>query len=259
MSNFILVISFILFIFILLSFVLNSFPFLLILSIDANTTLRFIPSSDDGTLYYGYFLHIVAIMMTVQCILLAISMKLLKKRKDTEMCRIMKIVTYVNGIVIVIESLLAFLFGILYINNTITMLEKCSIARNFYTDPASKPCLTVCVRGLDDTKLIGTKANCERFLYDVRENTPIEAYCVTSVTMLLVFSLGHFFIYKMFGIYSDKMFLHHLCLKDFKESPASKRLVKNLPPMDIIKEIDENDPDGHPHNTNTPPHVRKLR
>ncbi len=63
----------------------------------------------------------------------------------------------------------------------------------------------------------------------------------------------------MFGEYSEKMFLHHLCLKEFKESPASKRLVKNLPPMDIIKETDENDPDAHPHNNNTPPHVRKLR
>lgn len=64
-STFILVISFILFIFILLSLILNSFPFLLILSIDANTTPRFFPTSDDGTLFYGYFLHFVAIMMTV--------------------------------------------------------------------------------------------------------------------------------------------------------------------------------------------------
>jgi hypothetical protein len=246
-------------VFILLSFVLNSFPFLLILSIDANTTRRFFPSRDDGTLIYGYILHIVALLMSIQCIILAISMKLLKKRKDTEMCRIMRIATCINGIVIVVESLLTFLIGILYINSTITMLEKCSISRNFYTDPATKPCLTICVRGNDDTKLIGTKANCERFLLDVRENPPIELYCLTSVTMLVVFSLGHFFIYKMFGEYSEKMFLHHLCLKEFKESPASKRLVKNLPPMDIIKETDENDPDNHLSNTNTPPHVRKLR
>lgn len=130
-------IGFILFVFILLSFVLNSFPFVLILSIDANTTRRFFPSRDDGTLFYGYFLHIVAMMMTVQCIILAISMKLLKKRKDTEMCRIMRIATCINGIVIVVESLLIFLIGILYINNTITMLEKCSISKNFYTDPAA--------------------------------------------------------------------------------------------------------------------------
>ena len=124
----------------------------MILSIDANTTRRFFPSSDDGTLFYGYFLHIVAIMMTIQCILLAISMKFLKKRKDTEMCKIMRIATCINGILIVVESLLTFLIGILYINNTISTLEKCSISKNFYTDPATKPCLTVCVRGNDDTK-----------------------------------------------------------------------------------------------------------
>lgn len=63
----------------------------------------------------------------------------------------------------------------------------------------------------------------------------------------------------MFGEYSERMFLHHLCLKEFKESPASKRLVKNLPPMEIIKETDENDFDGHLGTSNTPPHVRKLR
>ena len=245
--------------FVLLSFILNSFPFVLILSIDANTTRRFFPSKDDGTLFYGYFLHIVATIMTIQCMALAISMKLLKKRKDTEMCRIMRIATCINGIVIVVESLLTFLIGILYINNTIRMLEKCSISKNFYTDPAAKPCLTVCIRGNDETKLIGTKANCERFLLDVRENTPLELFCVTSVTMLLVFSLGHFFIYRMFGEYSDKMFLHHLCLKEFKESPASKRLVNNLPPMDIIKETEESDYEIQPDNNNTPPHVRKLQ
>jgi len=46
----------------------------------------------------------------------------------------------------------------------------------------------------------------------------------------------HFFLYKMFGTYALKMQIHHLCLKEFKESPTSKRVINNLPPMDIIKE-----------------------
>ncbi len=140
---------------------------MLILSIDANTTPNFFPTSDDGTLFYGFFLHFVAIMMSVQCILLAVSMKLLKTRKDTEMCRKMRIASCINGIALALESLLALLIGILYINNTINMLEKCSRAKNFYIDPAFKPCLTICARGSDKTKFIGTKANCERFLDDV--------------------------------------------------------------------------------------------
>lgn len=159
------------------------------------------------------------------------------------MCTNMRIASCINGVVLVVESLLTFLVGILYINNTITMLEKCSLTKNFYTDPAAKPCLTVCIRGNDNNRLIGTKANCERFLLDVRENTPVELFCVTSATMLLVFSVGHYFLYKMFGEYADKMMLHHLCLKEFKESPASKRLINNLPPMDIIKEFEEDDAD----------------
>ena len=35
-----------------------------------------------------------------------------------------------------------------------------------------------------------------------------------------------------------KMRIHHMCLKEFKESPTSKRVIENLPPMDIIKEND---------------------
>ena len=40
----------------------------------------------------------------------------------------------------------------------------------------------------------------------------------------------------MFGTYALKMLIHHMCLRDFKESPTSKRVINNLPPMDIIKE-----------------------
>jgi hypothetical protein len=54
------------------------------------------------------------------------------------------------------------------------------------------------------------------------------------------------------------MYLHHTCLKDFKESPTSKRLVAHLPPMDIIKENQEDEGDDGVTN-DTPPHVRKLR
>lgn len=83
-------------------------------------------------------------------------MKLLKTRKDTEMCQKMRIASCINGIALVLESLLTFLIGILYINNTINMLEKCSLAKNFYIDPALKPCLTICARGDDSSIFIGT-------------------------------------------------------------------------------------------------------
>ncbi len=77
------------------------------------------------------------------------------------------------------------------------------------------------------------------------------------MTLLLVFSVSHYFLYQMFGIYSEKMLLHYLCLKEFKESPTSKRLIKNLPPMDIIKEYEEDEVETV--HGSTPPHVRKLR
>jgi hypothetical protein len=32
-----------------------------------------------------------------------------------------------------------------------------------------------------------------------------------------------------------------MCLREFKESPTSRRVMDNLPPMDIIKEDHENE------------------
>jgi hypothetical protein len=185
--------AFILFVFIILSLFLGSFPFVLILSVDINTTRRYLPSSDDGTLFYGYFLHIVSTLMTAQCILFAISMKLLKTRKDTEMCRKMKIAACINGVVIIVESLLIFLIGILYIINTIDKIYMCSLVDYFSTDGA---CITICKKGDGGTD--GTRANCSRFLLDIRENTPVELFCVTCVILILVFGAGHYFLYKMF-------------------------------------------------------------
>ena len=56
--------------------------------------------------------------------------------------------------------------------------------------------------------------------------------------LLIIWGVSHFYIYRMFGTYAVKMRIHHICLKEFKESPTSKRVIDNLPPMDIIKEND---------------------
>lgn len=60
---------------------------------------------------------------------------------------------------------------------------------------------------------------------------------------LVVYAVAHILLYRMFGKYALKMHLHHLCLKDFKESPTSKRVMENLPPMDIIRETDYDEED----------------
>ena len=63
-------------------------------------------------------------------------------------------------------------------------------------------------------------------------------FCLFNISFLLIWGVGHFFIYRMFGTYAMKMRVHHICLKEFRESPTSKRVIENLPPMDIIKEND---------------------
>jgi hypothetical protein len=60
---------------------------------------------------------------------------------------------------------------------------------------------------------------------------------------MILFGLSHFLMYRMFGTYALKMRIHHMCLRDFKESPTSKRVINNLPPMDIIKEGQGEDED----------------
>jgi hypothetical protein len=106
-------------------------------------------------------------------------------------------------------------------------------------------------------------------LIDVRENTPVELFVGTSFVMMVVFGTGHYFLYKLFGSYAEKMLLHHMCLSEFKESPISKRVIDHLPPMDIIKE-DNNDEDSdeetriiqrkatEPGKPGTPPPVARL-
>ena len=54
-------------------------------------------------------------------------------------------------------------------------------------------------------------------------------------------SMGAYGMYKLFGNYAESMELHDVCLKEFKESPTSRKVIKNLPTMDIIKEELDND------------------
>jgi hypothetical protein len=86
-SIFIMIVSVLVLIFNALSIFLRSFPFVLILSVDNNTTPRFYPDKYDNTLVYGFILHLLAL---IQCLLgfgMGLSMQLMRKRKDIEMCK----------------------------------------------------------------------------------------------------------------------------------------------------------------------------
>ena len=41
-----------------------------------------------------------------------------------------------------------------------------------------------------------------------------------------------------------------MCLRDFKESPTSKRVINNLPPMDIIKEYGQGEDEDFDESSN---------
>ena len=86
-SAFIMIVSVLVLVFNALSILLDSFPFVLILSVDNNTTPRFYPDKIDNTLVYGFILHVLAL---IQCLLafgMGLSMRFMRKRKDIDMCK----------------------------------------------------------------------------------------------------------------------------------------------------------------------------
>ena len=68
--------------------VFGSFPFILALSITDSTFKRYTPSSDDSTIGLGRTLHILSIILFLGGIILAISMKILVRRKSIDLANI---------------------------------------------------------------------------------------------------------------------------------------------------------------------------
>lgn len=122
-SNFIVVISMMILMFNILSVSLNSYPFVMILAADNTNAARFYPVKADNTLFHGYLLHILSVIQCLLGIGLGLSMKVIKKKKDVEMCSKLKFVITISGISFIIIQLLIFLIGVFFINNTILGLE----------------------------------------------------------------------------------------------------------------------------------------
>ena len=100
-SNFIIIMSILTLMFGILAISLSSYPFVLILSIDNYSTPRFYPDKNDNTLFYGYLLHILAIILCLLSFGMGASMRFMKKRKDIDMCNKLRLVSTLNGIAMV--------------------------------------------------------------------------------------------------------------------------------------------------------------
>lgn len=66
-------------------------------------------------------------------------------------------------------------------------------------------------------------------------------YCITMFISLVALSVASFAMYKLYARYADSLELYEVHLKEFKESPISRKVVMNLPKMDIIKEEPDDD------------------
>ena len=75
-----MIVSVLVLVFNLLSIFLASFPIVLILSVDNNTTRRFYPDKNDNTLVQGFILHFLALIQCVLAFGMGLSIRLMKKR-----------------------------------------------------------------------------------------------------------------------------------------------------------------------------------
>jgi len=97
-SDFIILMSLMALGFGVLALCLDSYPFVMIMSIDNNSKPRFYPDKNDNTLFYGYLLHVFAIILCLQAFGLGVSMRFMKKRKDIDMCNKLRLISSLNGI-----------------------------------------------------------------------------------------------------------------------------------------------------------------
>ena len=78
---------------------------------------------------------------------------------------------------------------------------------------------------------------------EIIDDDPVFLHCISSVSMMIMFTVGTYICHLMFKKLLQSMELHQLCLLEFKESPMSKKVIKNLPKMDIIQEDNEDEGD----------------
>lgn len=80
-SDFILVISFILVGFIVLSMALNSYPFILSTSINQSNARRYYPTSTNSSGVYIWILHVMSLMIALFCLAFGVLGRLLQKKR----------------------------------------------------------------------------------------------------------------------------------------------------------------------------------
>lgn len=61
----------------------------------------------------------------------AIAMRYIKIRRDVDICEKIQKYNIINGVIMAIVILAILALGVIYIDDTITALEKCSITKGF--------------------------------------------------------------------------------------------------------------------------------
>ena len=124
-SNFIMVIAFIMFVFIALSMSLNSYPFILSTVIEARNSRRYFPIS-IASYVYCWVLHLLSFGQVLTFFALGYMGRLLKQRRRIDFALKLQKLTYVCMGIFNLCCLLVLIFGQLLLSDVKNHLLYCS-------------------------------------------------------------------------------------------------------------------------------------
>lgn len=123
-SNFIMVIAFIIFVFIALSMALNSYPFILSLVIETRNSRRYFPIS-IASYVYSWVLHVLSIGLVLTFFALGYMGRLLKQRRRIDFALKLQKLTYVCMGIFNLSCILILILGELLLSDVESKLLTC--------------------------------------------------------------------------------------------------------------------------------------
>lgn len=124
-SDFIIVCSFILLCFMLLSIGLNSYPFIMTYSISQTNARRFFPVTTNYTVLYCWIIHFLSILIALTCFSVGIMGRMLKQKRRIEFAFKSQKFSIINAAVFNICFVLILIFGNFYIDEVEVSLKDC--------------------------------------------------------------------------------------------------------------------------------------
>jgi hypothetical protein len=208
-SDFIVVISFILLGFVCLSMGLNSYPFIMSTAIQSRNSRRYFPTS----LWTGalcWILHILSFFLVLTCFALGYMGRMLQKKRRIDFAFKLQKLTYVAIAVFNVSCIMILSFGSLLLSNVKYWIETC--AETEKSDPKWDTCKNICLNPNPSSTIGSDKKFCvsHRNRLEIADK-PISSQVMLVITilfaMLILTTLG-FLMRNIFRSYRHKLELY---------------------------------------------------